>query len=214
MSECAPTHHRCPRVKGLLFPKAPTGSRPQQCSPCSLSAGACHLPPCPPGLCQVEETWCHSKRQWQLGPTRGTSSGPPALVSPAIPHLLQGYECHQRAQGGMRELGSLSPRWGPGPRDGPWVSSLVPAEGYLTHATASQVISRPFSPVPSLEWKSNVNALPGSLFSADDTDLQVGYRWIPMTFPRGPRLSLSRKRLTQTLVVLAAAASISPGPCS
>lgn len=68
----------------------------------------------------------------------------------------------------------------------PGCPALVPAEGYLTHATASQVISRPFSlprALPGVEVQRERPPL-GAFFSAGMiTGTCSSYRWIPMTFP-------------------------------
>lgn len=150
-------HHPLPLEKGLLFPKLPGVPGPSSAIPGSLqglSPG-----PHPPGLCQVEETWCHSQLMAAGDPPAGASSCPPALVSPAHSSPpaapTRGVNATlAEGAGDTRELGKpVSKGGGQDPVMAPGCPALVPAEGYLTHATASQVISRPFS-LPS--------ALPGA----------------------------------------------------
>lgn len=67
----------------------------------------------------------------------------------------------------MREPGSAT-GGGQDPVMAPGCPALVPAEGYLTHATASQVISRPFSlprALPGVEVQRERPPL-GAFFSA------------------------------------------------
>lgn len=106
---------------------------------------------------------------WEAG---GTSSCPPARVSPARsspPAAPTGGVNATPAGRARRNRGSLSPRaGGQDPMMAPGCPALVPAEGYLTPTTASQVISKPFSllrALPGAEVQRECPAL-GALFSA------------------------------------------------
>ena len=169
---CAPAHHPLPPEKGLLFPKPPGVPGPSRAIPGSLrglSPG-----PHPPGLCHVEETWCHSQLMAAGDPPAGASSCPPALVSPARSSPpaapTRGVTATPAGVGGStRELRKpVSKGGGQDPVMAPGCLALVPAEGYLTHATASQGISRPFSllcALPGAEVQRERPTL-GALFSA------------------------------------------------
>ena len=73
---------------------------------------------------------------WEAG---GTSSCPPALVSPALTSCSthRGCECHSSGWGTQEPGKPVSKGRGPGPRDGPWVSSSGPSRG-LPHTYHGQ----------------------------------------------------------------------------